>query len=99
MTDIYDDSMPLGSLTIGAFKEMMREILSERHEEKTEINDWTEKRYVFGLKGIRDLFGVSHATAQRLKDGVLQPAVHQSGRKIVTDVDLAMKLFSGKDTR
>ena len=94
MTDIYDDGMPLGSLTIGAFKEMMREMLSEKHEEKTKREDWTKKRYVFGLRGIQHLFGVSHATAQIYKDTFLQPAVRQSGRKIVTDADLAMELFN-----
>ena len=51
------------------------------------------KRVVHGLRGIEELFGVSHRTAQYLKDNVLCEAVVQRGRKIVTDVDLALKLF------
>lgn len=51
------------------------------------------KRYVYGVKGIADLFGVSHVTAQRYKDTFLKAAVVQRGRKIVVDADRAMELF------
>lgn len=53
------------------------------------------KRYVYGLKGIQDLFGVCHATAAKYKDGILKDACYQSGRKIVVDVDKALALFNG----
>lgn len=52
-----------------------------------------EKKFVYGLRGIKELFNVSHATAQRYKDGILKPAVRQNGRKIVVDVDMALELF------
>lgn len=52
------------------------------------------KRYVFGIKGIQELFNVSHATAQKYKDGILKDAVFQSGRKIVVDVYKAIELFN-----
>lgn len=55
-----------------------------------------EKRYVYGLKGIQELFNVSHLTAQRYKDGILKDAVFQSGRKIVVDVEKAMELFNSR---
>lgn len=51
-------------------------------------------RLVYGLKGIRDLFGVSHLTAQRYKDGIIKEAVRQHGRKIVVDADYALELFN-----
>lgn len=51
------------------------------------------RRYVYGLKGISELFGVSKATAQKYKDGILKDACYQSGRKIVVDVEKAMDLF------
>ena len=51
------------------------------------------KRYVHGLKGIQELFNVSHLTAQRYKDGILKDAVYQYGRKIVVDADKAIELF------
>ena len=52
------------------------------------------KRYLHGLKGIQELFNVSHVTAQRYKDGILKDAVYQSGRKIVVDADKAIELFN-----
>ena len=57
------------------------------------------KRYVYGLKGIQELFNVSHLTAQRYKDGIIKDAVYQSGRKIVVDVDKAIELFNEKRGR
>ena len=84
--------MPLGSLTIGEFRELMREIITESTKKET-----TEQRHVknlvYGLRGIEHLFGVSHVTAQRYKDTVIREAVCQSGRKIVTDADYALELF------
>jgi hypothetical protein len=49
-------------------------------------------RYVYGLKGIMELFGVSNMTAQRYKKGIIKAAVSQYGRKIVTNADLALEL-------
>ena len=57
------------------------------------------KRYVYGLKGIQELFNVSHLTAQRYKDGILKEAVFQSGRKIVVDADKAIELFNERRGR
>ena len=57
------------------------------------------KRYVYGLKGIQELFNVSHLTAQRYKDGILKDAVFQSGRKIVVDADKAIELFNERRGR
>lgn len=52
--------------------------------------------YVYGLKGIKALFGVSHTTAQRYKNTFLAPAVTQRGKKLVVDVAKAMDLFNAK---
>lgn len=54
-------------------------------------------RLVYGLRGIRELFNVSHKTAQHWKNTWLAPAIKQNGRIIVTDADYAMKLFGGLD--
>lgn len=54
----------------------------------------TPRRYVYGLRGIRDLFGVSHTTAQRYKNTFLAPAIAQRGRKIIVDVEKALQLFN-----
>ena len=66
-----------------------------KNTEKQETTT-TPKRYVYGLRGIKELFGVSHATAQKLKDGILAPAVKQYGRKIVVDEEMALQLFAKK---
>lgn len=52
------------------------------------------KRYVYGLRGIRDLFNVSHVTAQRYKDTFLADAIVQRGRKIMIDADKAIELYN-----
>lgn len=53
-----------------------------------------EKNYVYGIKGIMHLFGVSNVTAQRYKRGIIREAVKQNGRIIVVDVDRALELFN-----
>ena len=72
--------------------------LCDRKKEKEPENDQLRRidsgrRYVYGLKGISNLFGVSKVTAQKYKDGILKDAVYQSGRKIVVDADKARALF------
>lgn len=51
-------------------------------------------RYVYGIKGIMRLFGVSNVTAQRYKRGLIREAVSQNGRIIVVDADRALQLFN-----
>ncbi len=51
---------------------------------------------VYGLKGIRELFGVSTTTALKYKKTWLQPAVIQRGQKIIIDVAKALELFEHK---
>lgn len=54
------------------------------------------RRYVYGIKGIMDLFNVSKVTAGRYKKGVIREAVSQSGRIIVVDADKALQLFNAR---
>lgn len=87
---------PLYSLTVEEFKELLDERIKAVIN-NTETSTPATKpagRLVYGLRGIRDLFGVSHLTAQRYKDGIIKEAVMQNGRKIVVDADLALKLFN-----
>ena len=62
-------------------------------------NPEPEIRFVYGLKGIQELFGCSHLTAQRYKDGILKAAIQQDGRKIVVDVAKARELFMAAKSR
>lgn len=80
---------PIAMLTVGQLEEFLK-----RGEKKdTPQKPKEPKKYVYGLRGIRELFGVSHVTAQKYKDGILRDAVSQQGRVIVTDVEKALELF------
>ncbi len=79
--------------------EQLTEIVSEAtrnavEARQSESDNSKERHYVYGLRGIRELFGVSHPTAQRYKNTFLAPAVMQRGRKIIVDVDKAMQLYN-----
>lgn len=82
-------------MTVGLLKdfavEIVRQITGKREPETSTVV--SEPEYVYGLRGIRELFGVSHVTAQRYKDTFLQPAVSQRGRKITVDANMARRLF------
>lgn len=51
------------------------------------------RRFVYGLRGIMQLFNVSNVTAQRYKKGIIKAAVSQQGKIIVVDADRALQLF------
>lgn len=89
-----NDNTPIAMLTVRQLKEVLK--LNSNKEEITLI-DHTQKKFVYGLKGIRELFQVSHATAQKYKDTVIKDAIIQHGRKIIVDADKALELFSKKD--
>ena len=51
-------------------------------------------RFVYGIKGLAGLFGVSERQARYIKSsGTISKAIRQQGRTIVTDANLALQLF------
>ena len=90
------DSTPISVLTVGQQRELFKSWIGEFMDKAISKTPSVEnqKRYVYGVAGIASLFQVSYATAIKLKDGVLKPAVMQQGRKIICDAELAMKLFA-----
>lgn len=84
------EQTPLSFLTVGQFMELLN---TGKQNEPVRVQE-SEKRYIYGLRGIRQLFNVSHATAQRYKDTIIKDAVLQQGRKIIIDADKAMELFN-----
>lgn len=94
----FDTAKPLYTLTIGEFFQMMEDFMQKTADSGNNSSSAEAikptGRLVYGLAGIEELFHVSHKTAQYYKDHVIQEAVRQNGRKIVTDVDLALKLFN-----
>ena len=60
----------------------------------------TSKKYVYGIKGISELFDCSIPTANRIKaSGKIDKAITQIGRKIIIDSELALKLAGDKKRR
>lgn len=52
-----------------------------------------KKRYVYGIKGIAEIFNCSLPTANRIKkSGRISRAITQVGRKVVIDVEMALEL-------
>ena len=85
-------------LTVDELIEILKEsfpILSSRIDDNNNTSNRPtfSGRLVYGLRGIRELFNVSHKTAYEWKSTWLAPAVMQNGRKIVTDADYVLKLF------
>lgn len=80
-------------LSVGQFVDLLK---SNRPQiEVTQV----ERKYVYDIAGIADLFGCSKGTASALKNsGKIDKAITQVGRKIVVDADLALSL-AGKKRR
>lgn len=87
MENVINDSTPVAMLTV---KDLRSILITKQEVPEPKIGP----AYVYGLKGIRDLFNVSHVTAHRYKETFLKPAITQNGRKILVDVEKAMELFS-----
>lgn len=86
------DETRLIDLTIGELKSALSNIIRDTMS-GCDVKD-KEQDYVYGLKGICQLFGCSKNTAAKLKDGILKKAVYQDGRRILTDPVMARKLFN-----
>ena len=85
---------PLAFLTVGEFMELVKANTAT----ETQVAE-PEKVFVYGLRGIRKLFNVSHATAQKYKDTIIRDAVSQQGKKIIVDKEKALMLFNTKMTK
>ena len=75
-------------------KNAVEKALEERDRREEE-----ESEQVYGLQGIADLFGCSTVTALKYKQTFLAPAVKQRGRKIITDVKQAKRLFAQRSDK
>lgn len=87
---------PVTELTVGQLADYLRALDGQA---PSGSNPQEGKRYVYGLRGIMQLFGVSNVTAQRYKRGLIKDAVSQNGRKIIVDVDRALELFNASEDK
>lgn len=78
-------------LTVSQLVELIESTIGKGLKETVEP---TPKRLVYGIPGIAMIFGCSSSTAQRIKkSGVIEAAINQNGHLIITDADLAVKLW------
>jgi hypothetical protein len=74
------------------------EILSQPLQEvPKECTDYTGDKYVHGNLGIANLLGCSKTMVwKHRKNGWIEPAIKQRGKKIICDAPLALELFGKK---
>jgi hypothetical protein len=84
-----DLNTPIWQLTVGEFLDLIGQ-----KPEEPKVADYTGDETVHGIKGIADLFGCSKTMVHEYrKQGWIEPAIRQNGRKIVCDAKLALELF------
>ena len=86
----FNDTTPIAALTVGDVKSLTREI----NQDAPAPTSTASGQYVYGIRGIEKLFGVSHVTAQNYKNTILKDACIQRGRKIIVNVEKAIQLFN-----
>lgn len=83
---------PLFSMTGAEIIELFSSILPVH--EQAQVKDFTSEKYVYGISGLANLLKVAKTTAQKYKkEGFLDAAIIQTGRKIIVDADLALQLL------
>ncbi|MDD4190542.1 MAG: DUF3853 family protein [Mangrovibacterium sp.] len=94
MNDLFElKEKPLWQMTGGD----LLNLLGNVPVPEPEVHE-TEKKYVYGLNGIAQLFGCSIPTANRIKQsGKIDRAIKQIGRKIIVDAELALQLVGEKE--
>jgi hypothetical protein len=89
MKTSIDLNKPLWQLTVGEFLELMEQVPTVAVD-----NTPREKRLVYGIAGIAQIFNCSMTTANRIKaSGKIDRAISQCGRMITVDADLALELM------
>ena len=97
MEQINLKAKPLWQMTGAEFLQLLREEGDLKLTSPTVI-DTTDKKYVYGIRGIAQIFNASIPTANRIKkSGVIDKAITQWGRKIVVDAELAIALAGKKE--
>ena len=80
-------------LTLGELLEAVEDRVKEAIAGKPDKEANTEKRSVYGLKGLARLLGCSKTTASRIKtSGKIDKAITQIGALLIIDAELALKL-------
>lgn len=88
-------------LTISAndLMDVIDNAISKTLEASKQVEQKDLPKYVHGLQGIADLFGVTKVTAQKYKNTWLSDAVMQNGKVLITDTEIALRLFEKQSKR
>ena len=87
-----DLNTPVWQLTVGELIDFIYEIIQP--EKPVEPDFEHRDKYVYGVAGIAKLLGVSNPMIHEYrKQGWIEPAIKQFGRKIICDAPLALELF------
>lgn len=91
-----NDNTRIIDLTLGELLDAVEQRVKETLTGKTQPYE-KKKRYVYGLKGLAQLFGCSKTTASRIKtSGKIDKAITQVGALLIIEADLALEL-AGKE--
>lgn len=83
----------IADLTVGEFQELLRSAFTPGENNRIYPED--NREFATGVTGLAKALGVSYSTAKRLKaSGVIDQAISQTGKVIITDVALARQLLS-----
>ena len=92
MMEITSDTRII-DLTVG----QLMDLFAKAQAPATQAQPKEEKRLVYGIAGIAQIFNCSMTTANRIKaSGRIDDAITQHGRIIVVDANKALQLFNYK---
>lgn len=92
-----NENTRLIDLTVGQLQDLIYETVNRSIAKVNTNITSNEKKLVYGIDGIAELFGCSRTKANEIKQsGMIDKAVIQIGRKIVVDAELALKLAGGR---
>ena len=91
--DMINQDTRIIDLTVAQLAEVIDKAVEESLSRRSLPTDSTP-RFVHGIKGIAAIFGVSERQARYIKSsGVINKAIRQQGRTIITDAHMALQLF------
>ena len=90
---------PLFQATLGDLKDLIEEMFAPAGDFPEEPQRGEVKKHlVYGIAGLAELLGVCRSTASKIKgSGILDPAISQFEKVIVTDADLALELMKARN--
>ena len=94
--DMINQDTRIIDLTVAQLAEVIDKAVEESLSRRSQPTD-NAPRFVYGIKGIATIFGVSERQARYIKSsGVINKAIRQQGRTIITDAHMALQLFGRK---